>query len=168
MRQQQSGNARFIAPSPFEATPVTDTLAYLEGVWRLDRTVLDRATGHRGTFHGAVTFTPLGDGTLHAAERGTLTWEGVPRHAERTLLYRPGFTAGTAAVHFADGRFFHDLDLRRGEFTAEHFCGADTYAGSYTVFGRNGWNVSWAVRGPAKDLLISSDHVRADRPLSDN
>ncbi|WP_063760713.1 DUF6314 family protein [Streptomyces aureocirculatus] len=122
-----------------------------------------------GRFSGTTRFTPL-DGTgprptaapaglLHH-ESGTFTWHGVARPAERTLRFLPGEGPGTAAVHFADGRFFHDLDLRSGRHTADHPCARDLYRGAFEVYDADRWRTRWRVAGPAKDLLLTTDYTR--------
>ncbi|MCI3929462.1 DUF6314 family protein [Streptomyces sp. AN091965] len=149
--------------------PVPDALAHLAGEWRVERTVRDFAAGAdgpvEGRFSGTTRFTPLtgaaarGGGLLHH-ESGTFTWRGTPRPAERTLRFLPGEPAGTVLVHFADGRFFHGLDLRTGRHTADHPCAADLYRGDFTVADADSWRTCWRVRGPAKDLLLTTDYAR--------
>lgn len=163
--------------APAHAVP--DALAYLAGGWRVERTVRDFAVAAvggagepvesvEGWFEGTTLFTPLADaepgsgpaaGLLHH-ESGTFTWHGVARPAERTLRFLPGTPAGTAVVRFADGRFFHDLDLRSGRHTTDHPCAADLYRGEFEVFDASRWRTRWRVAGPAKDLLLTTDYTR--------
>ncbi|MGA4843057.1 DUF6314 family protein [Streptomyces sp. G45] len=146
---------------------VPDVLAYLCGTWRVERTVGDFAAGRgvplEGRFTGVTRFTALpgadGGGLLHH-ESGTFTWRGVARPAERTLRFLPGGAPGTAVVRFADGRPFHDLDLRTGRHTADHPCAADLYRGEFTVAAEDRWGTRWRVRGPAKDLLLTTQYTR--------
>ncbi|MVO90200.1 hypothetical protein GPA10_36975 [Streptomyces sp. p1417] len=161
---------------PVHAVP--DVLAFLLGDWRVERTVRDFAGAAaggaaagpvEGHFSGTTRFTPLdgtgpvrdaaGAGLLHH-ESGTFTWHGVARPAERTLRFLPGGRAGTVAVHFADGRFFHDLDLRSGRHTADHPCARDLYRGTFEVYDADHWRTRWRVAGPAKDLLLTTDCTR--------
>ncbi|MCX3062498.1 DUF6314 family protein [Streptomyces beihaiensis] len=150
-----------------ELWPVSDVLAYLRGSWQVERTVRDLADDLTGTFCGAADFTAdvtadaagPGGSLLHR-ESGTFTWRGTARPAERTLRWLPGEAPGTAEAHFADGRFFHGLDLRTGHDVADHPCAADLYRGEFTVYGADRWRVVWRVRGPAKDLLLTTDHRR--------
>ncbi|WP_190139061.1 DUF6314 family protein [Streptomyces longispororuber] len=147
-----------------------DVLAYLAGSWRVERTVRDFAAGAQGgpggpvegRFRGTTRFTPSDGGGLLHRESGSFTWRGVTRPAERTLLFLPGEPAGTAVVRFADGRFFHGLDLRSGRHTADHPCAADLYRGDFVVDGEDAWRTRWRVRGPAKDLLLTTAYVRTD------
>ncbi|MCP9993349.1 MULTISPECIES: DUF6314 family protein [Streptomyces] len=146
-----------------EFWPVPDALAYLAGRWRAERTVRDLASGDEGRFIGTVGFGPLEDGGLLYQESGDFTWRGVTRPAGRTLRFLPG-PDGTADVRFADGRFFHGLDLRSGRHLADHPCSADLYRGEFTVRDAGHWRAVWRVRGPAKDLELVTDHARVVRP----
>ncbi|MFE2299818.1 DUF6314 family protein [Streptomyces sp. NPDC059445] len=144
-----------------EFWPVEDVLAYLAGSWRVERTVRDLASDAEGRFTGTTVFEPLGDdgGLLHR-ESGTFVWQGVARPAERTLRFLPGRTPGTALVRFSDGRPFHDLDLTGGRYVADHPCAADLYRGEFSVRDENHWRSVWRVRGPAKDLVLSTGYTR--------
>ncbi|MFF0162757.1 DUF6314 family protein [Streptomyces sp. NPDC005263] len=143
-----------------EFWPVPDLLAYLAGSWRVERSVRDLAGGDEGHFGGTTTFGRLDDGGLLHQERGTFTWRGVPRPAERTLLFLPGGSPGAVDVRFADGRPFHDLDLTAGRHVADHPCSADLYRGEFTVRDQDHWRTVWRVRGPAKDLVLTTDYAR--------
>ncbi|MFG2308217.1 DUF6314 family protein [Streptomyces sp. NPDC048566] len=172
-----------------EHWPVPDTLAYLAGEWRVRRTVLDLASEAAGRFTGTTRFGPLdgdgppapdagaraagdggpdgpgagpprtGAGLLHH-ESGTFVWQGVARPAERTLRFLPGGAPGAALVRFSDGRPFHDLDLATGRYVADHPCSADLYRGEFTVRDADHWRTVWRVRGPAKDLVLTTDYTR--------
>ncbi|MEU1515757.1 DUF6314 family protein [Streptomyces sp. NPDC005811] len=140
--------------------PVPDVLAHLAGRWRVERVVRDPTSGDGGRFRGTTLFSPLDGGGLLHEESGTFTWQGVDRPAERTLRFLPGLVPGTADVRFADGRPFHDLDLRTGRHTAGHPCAADLYRGEFTVRDADHWRTVWRVGGPAKDLLLTTDYAR--------
>ncbi|MFI7343327.1 DUF6314 family protein [Streptomyces sp. NPDC050085] len=144
-----------------ELWPVSDVLAFLTGSWRVDRTVRDLAADATGTFTGTTAFTPREDGGLLHVESGTFTWHKVTRPAERTLHYLPGEEPGTAEVRFADGRFFHGLDLRTGRHIADHPCSADLYRGEFEVADAGRWRTVWRVKGPAKDLVLTTEYRRA-------
>jgi hypothetical protein len=143
-----------------EFWPVPDVLTYLAGSWRVERSVRDLASGAAGEFSGTTVFGPLEGGGLLHHESGTFTWQGVPRPAERTLRFLPGAGRGTADVRFADGRPFHDLDLTSGRYTADHPCSADLYRGEFSVLDEDHWRTVWRVRGPAKDLVLTTDYAR--------
>ncbi|MYU24530.1 DUF6314 family protein [Streptomyces sp. SID8352] len=140
--------------------PVPDVLAYLTGRWHTGRTVRDLAGDVTGRFEGTTVFRAAADGELLCRESGTLTWRGATRPAGRTLRYAAGGAPGTAEVRFADGRPFHTLDLGTGHHVAEHPCAADHYRGEFTVRDRDHWHLVWRVRGPAKDLLLSTGYTR--------
>ncbi|MFI2509772.1 DUF6314 family protein [Streptomyces sp. NPDC018972] len=142
-----------------EFWPVPDVLGYLSGRWRAERTVRDLASGEEGRFEGTVVFGPLEGGGLLQSESGDFTWRGVTRPAERTLRFLPG-PGGTADVRFADGRPFHDLDLSAGRYVADHPCSADLYRGEFTVRDADHWRSLWRVRGPAKDLELTTGYAR--------
>ncbi|MET9439651.1 DUF6314 family protein [Streptomyces sp. NPDC006610] len=147
-----------------EFWPVVDVLGYLAGRWRVERDVRDLASGDAGRFDGTTEFGHLvepGDGLLHR-ESGVFVWRGVARPAERTLRFLPGPAPGTADVRFADGRPFHDLDLASGRHVADHPCAADLYRGEFTVRDADRWRSVWRVRGPAKDLVLTTGYTRVD------
>ncbi|MEU6441865.1 DUF6314 family protein [Streptomyces sp. NPDC047046] len=149
------------ATAPAPTVPVPDLLAFLAGRWRVTRAAEDRHTGTRGHFTGTADFTALPGGGLRHHEEGTFTWDGVARPAYRTLRWLPGpGGAGSARVTFDDGRFFHDLDLRTGHAIADHPCALDLYQGEFTVSGPDLWSVVWRVAGPAKDLVLRTEHTR--------
>ncbi|MFJ5520240.1 DUF6314 family protein [Streptomyces griseoluteus] len=142
-----------------ECRPVADTLGFLAGRWRVTRTVRDLAGAEEGYFTGHTGFSPLDGGLLHK-EAGEFTWQGVTRPATRTLRFMAGAEPGTADVRFADGRPFHDLDLRSGRYVAGHPCAADYYRGEFTVTDADHWRSVWRVGGPRKDLVLTTDYVR--------
>ncbi|WP_280891561.1 DUF6314 family protein [Streptomyces sp. LBL] len=146
-----------------EFWPVPDVLRYLAGSWRVERSARDLASGGAGEFTGTTRFGPLdgGGGLLHR-ESGTFVWQGVPRPAERTLCFLSGSSPARADVRFADGRPFHDLDLTTGHHVADHPCSADLYRGEFTVLSADHWRTVWRVRGPAKDLALTTDYARED------
>jgi hypothetical protein len=145
--------------------PVPDVLTYLAGAWRVERTVQDLAADSDGHFTGRTVFEPLDGGGLLHHESGTFTWQGVARPAERTLRFLPSGPGGdgapgTSLVHFADGRYFHGLDLRSGHHMADHPCSADLYRGEFEACGPDSWRSIWRVEGPAKTLLLTTGYVR--------
>lgn len=125
------------------------------------RSVRDLASGDAGEFTGTTGFGPLDGGGLLHRESGTFVWQGVPRPSERTLRFLPGAAPGTANVRFGDGRPFHGLDLTRDRWAADHPCSADLYRGEFTAYDTDRWHTVWRVRGPAKDLLLTTDYTRS-------
>ncbi|MER6345432.1 DUF6314 family protein [Streptomyces sp. NPDC001595] len=145
-----------------EFWPVPQVLVFLAGSWRVRRTVRDLASGDDGRFEGTTVFGPLDGGGLLHRESGEFVWRGVARPAERTLRFLPGPSGpATAEVRFADGRPFHDLDLSTGHWVVDHPCSADLYRGEFTVRDADRWRTVWRVRGPAKDLVLTTDYARA-------
>ncbi|WP_405746272.1 DUF6314 family protein [Streptomyces sp. NBC_01525] len=140
--------------------PVPDVVAYLTGRWSIERRVLDVRAGAEGSFRGIAEFRPEGaDGALLHVEEGELTWADAVHPAGRTLWLRPR-PDGTAAVEFADGRPFHDLDLRTGRWHTVHPCAADRYDGTFTVTGADTWELEWRIDGPAKEAVLHSVYRR--------
>jgi hypothetical protein len=135
---------------PRATIPVPDTLAFLRGWWRLERRLNDHRSGVCGTFTGDAEFAAMDDRmVLRYEERGLLRSGGHTAPARRALLFR-ALPDGTADVRFADGREFHVLDLRSGQWTARHRCGADEYVVSYLVRAPGWLEERWHVTGPSK------------------
>lgn len=160
-RQDTTAGGEGTVPPGGRLHPVADTLGYLAGRWRVERTVYDLSQDRTGTFSGTACFTRReqpATGLLHA-ERGEFTWGGVARPASREHLFEPAGD-GAAFVRFADGRPFHLLDLRGGHCLADHPCAEDVYRGEFSVLTADRWRVVWTVRGPAKDLRLVTVHHR--------
>jgi hypothetical protein len=141
--------------------PTVDDLAgFLRGSWLIDRDI--RACGRTtvGRFTGIGTFAvdAAVPGLLRYQEQGTLQLGTYEAPASRRLGYH--VAGGRAEVVFADGRPFHDLDLRAGSHAAEHACGADLYRGRFEVVSAHSWCHEWAVTGPRKDHLIRTTFDR--------
>src|SRR5204863_292604 len=142
------------------AYPVPDAAAYLTGRWSVQRELSDVCAGLAGTFCGTAVFRHPAAATADSAdagadcllhiEEGELRWNGATAPASRTLRLLP-HPDGTARVTFADGRPFHDLDLRTGHWSAHHPCSADRYEGEFTAISDDEWHLRWQVTGPAKN-----------------
>ncbi|MEV5238389.1 DUF6314 family protein [Streptomyces cinnamoneus] len=143
---------------------MSDVAAYLAGEWTVERALVDLASGTSGIFRGTAVFRASEDGRLLHTEDGELCWDGTTGRAGRTLALLPG-ADGTCDVTFADGRFFHDLDLRTGSWTVSHPCAADRYEGTFAAVSHDEWLVQWRTTGPSKDHLQRSVYRRA-RPAS--
>jgi hypothetical protein len=129
---------------------VPDTLAFLRGRWRLERRLDDHRAGVCGTFSGHAEFAATDNpAMLRYAERGELRFGGHTGPASRALLLRE-LPDGGADVRFPDGREFYVLDLRSGQWTARHACGADEYVVSYQVRAAAWLEECWHVTGPRK------------------
>jgi hypothetical protein len=142
--------------------PVPDTLAFLRGRWRLERRLDDQRSGVCGTFSGEAEFSATDDpAVLRYEENGELRFGGHTGPARRVLLLR-SLADGAADVRFADGRAFYVLDLRSGQWTARHGCGADTYVVSYLVLAPGLLEERWHVTGPRKSYDTLTTLRRVD------
>lgn len=146
-----------------------DLRDYLLGNWQIDRTLLDRATGSRGTFTGVVSFTDTDDGGLRLREDGTVQWTpaggaAFAGPASREYLLRPAATPDTMDVFFPDGRPFHRIGFGGQDHRDTHWCDPDTYRVDYTRLGPDEFHYRWDVTGPAKNLLLDSVLRRAANP----
>jgi hypothetical protein len=144
--------------------PVPDLRAYLLGVWAVERELLDRASGARGSFSGTVAFEAADDGGLRQCERGTVRWGSHEGPAGREYLWRPGPGPGAMEVFFPDGRPFHAVDLTGSAGDGAHWCSPDDYRVRYEAVGPEELRYTWDVRGPAKDLLLTSVLRRLPTP----
>ena len=135
---------------------------YLKGSWSILRLIEDRRLGLEGTLLGKASFGEHDQG-LHYREAGRMRLGAYSGRANQTYLYRfPG--DGLIEVHFADGRFFHALDLTGGVAEAEHLCARDRYRTRVELLTRSRWKSRWRVRGPAKDLLLTTWYLRFAEP----
>lgn len=165
---------------------LSDTLAFVRGGWRIERVLVDHRSGTNGTFTGSA----LLDGASHEEprstheelpstheeprstgaelryfEHGELRFGGHTGSATRSLAYQ-GLPDGTVQVRFADGRPFYLLDLRSGQWRAEHLCGEDRYEVTHLVLAADLMEERWRVLGPDKDYQSVSTLARlpADAP----
>ena len=85
---------------------------------------------------------------------------------EVSRAYRYFLTGPTSAtIHFADGTYFHDLDLATGKCRAVHYCDEDVYEGLIVVSGRD-LLVRWSCRGPNKHYVATSRLRRRETSVS--
>lgn len=134
---------------------VADTLAFVRGHWRIERSLTDYRAGPGGSLTGTASFlaAPGEHGGLEYREQGELRLAAYRGQASRSLLWLPG-PGGAADVRFPDGRAFYLADLRAGRWEAEYRCGADLYHVSYEVRGPGLLVECWQARGPAKDYRV--------------
>jgi hypothetical protein len=146
--------------------PTQDLRAYLAGSWTVERTLLDRASGTRGTFTGVVRYTENPDGGLHYREDGTMHWPTHSGPAFREYVLKPGAGPESMEVFFPDGRPFHLMSFSEQGHEDEHWCDPDDYRVNYSYAGPDAFSFTWDVQGPSKDLLLESQLVRinAGRP----
>ncbi|MDQ0729342.1 DUF6314 family protein [Arthrobacter sp. B1I2] len=130
------------------------------GRWRVERDLLDRSDGTRGTFSGVVLFTPMDDGGLALREEGTMRWPAFTGPASREYVLKAAPRPDALDVFFPDGRPFHRMSFTPDASLDSHWCDPDTYRVSYTRQGPDHFSYSWDVTGPRKDLLLVSRLVR--------
>lgn len=157
------------------ASPAFDLRAYLlgpagapdgtvgpgrPGRWTVERDLLDRAAGTRGTFSGVVLFTPTPDAGLDLREEGTMRWPTFTGPATRDYMLRPSGRPDALDVFFPDGRPFHRMSFAPEANLDNHWCDPDTYRVAYTFEGPHRFSYRWDVAGPHKDLLLTSHLTR--------
>jgi hypothetical protein len=130
------------------------------GQWTVQRDLLDRAEGTRGTFSGVVHFVPADDGGLAFREEGTMRWPSFTGPASREYLLRTTTSPDALDVFFPDGRPFHRMSFAPESNLDNHWCDPDTYLVTYVYEGGDGFSYTWDVQGPRKDLLLTSHLVR--------
>jgi hypothetical protein len=123
----------------------------LIGTWSLHRSVLDRRAGTSGVVTGVTALRASGPDLVEWTESGTMTFAGRSTPVSRTLLVRR-VPDDRWAVHFADGRPFHDWVWGA---TVVHQCAPDEYTG-VLAGDTERWTVRWETRGPAKDHRLDS------------
>lgn len=130
------------------------------GDWQLERQIVDALTGQVSRFSGRATFTAAASHVRYH-EVGTLQLAGggAAMHAERS--YRWLFGPDDVTVQFADGAPFHSFPLQGEAKGTAHLCGADLYQVTYSFADWPGWRAVWAVAGPRKDYVSTSQYARA-------
>ena len=137
---------------------ILDLKAFLQGTWRLSRTIEDRRAGQRGRLDGQAVFAPQGEGLVYR-ERGLLRLGAFEDPAER--VYRYGFSRPQRAeVAFEDGSPFHSLELSESGWWVEHRCRNDLYRGLFRLAAPGAWEAVWLVTGPRKDHRLVTRYNR--------
>lgn len=144
--------------------PVPDTDAGNTGRWTVQRELLDRAEGTRGTFSGVVHFVPMDDGGLALREQGTMRWPSFTGPASREYLLRTTGRPDALDVFFPDGRPFHRMSFTPESNLDRHWCAPDTYRVAYSFEDGDRFSYTWDVQGPRKDLLLTSRLTRTQGP----
>jgi Family of unknown function (DUF6314) len=130
------------------------------GRWTIQRELLDRSDGTRGTFSGVVRFVSADDGGLALREEGTMRWPTFTGPASREYLLNVTDRLDALDVFFPDGRPFHTMSFTPQANLDQHWCDPDTYRVAYTYEDPDRFSYSWDVTGPRKDLLLTSRLVR--------
>jgi hypothetical protein len=141
--------------------PIADLFLFLTGRWRVERRVDAVGDGLGAEFSGVVAFHRSAAETLVCIERGDLAIGNRLLEARRALIYRR-VAAPSAHVYFADGSFFHALDLSTGVHHVRHRCGADSYSGHFVALSWSTLLVDWDVTGPAKSYTSRTLLTRFD------
>jgi hypothetical protein len=139
--------------------PATDAVPGT-GLWSIERDLLDRADGTRGTFTGVVRFDSADDDGLVLREEGTMRWPAFTGPATREYLLKATFRPDALDVFFPDGRPFHTMSFTPESNLDQHWCDPDTYRVAYTYGDANNFSYRWDVTGPEKDLLLTSRLAR--------
>ena len=123
-----------------------------EGAWRFTRRIT-HADGRVAEVAGRAVWWPEGAGLAYH-ETGEMRMPGhPPMQVERRY-----FWGADMAVHFADGRFFHNVPPEGG--ATAHWCDPDQYDGRYEFSDWPRFRVSWRVRGPNKDYHMTTEYRR--------
>ncbi|MFP5367236.1 MAG: DUF6314 family protein [Actinomycetes bacterium] len=142
--------------------PGAARLAAGAGQWTVHRDLLDRTEGTRGTFSGVVHFVPTDDGGLDLHEEGTMRWPTFTGPASREYLLKTTDRPDALDVFFPDGRPFHRMSFTPAADSDSHWCDPDTYRVAYAFGDQDRFSYTWDVRGPRKDLLLTSRLVRLE------
>ena len=147
------------------AFAVSDLFPYLEGNWKLSRTINDLRQNMPGAVVGNVKMARrtdiAGNDALTYREEGVLRFGNYEENVFR--FYDFSFPAPhKAIVHFEDGKVFHELDLSSGYWQAEHLCGEDTYRGRFRIESRDVWMSNWYISGPNKEMILDNRFQRLD------
>ncbi len=150
----QPSDAAALAFGPLQ---LSDTLTFLLGAWRLDRTIVDHRAGSSGSFVGEASLVDGrgagGSGPperAHYEEAGELRIGAYRGPARRSLAY-VRLDNGSVLLCFGDGRPFIDLDLSTGACQRVHDCGEDRYEIEVSVRSGDVIEERWRVQGPRKD-----------------
>jgi hypothetical protein len=132
-----------------------DTLGFLLGAWRLERSITDHRSGMAGSFSGEAILAAADAGAqlperAHYEESGELQF-GAHRSSARRTLDFVRLSGGCVLLCFADGRPFIEVDLSEGACRRTHDCGQDIYEIEMDVISEDLVQERWRVRGPAKD-----------------
>ena len=146
------------ATHPFH---IADLATFLEGRWHLVRWVQPAGDAPAGHFHGGATFSAREPTVLDYFEQGELTIGGRVLEARRQLVYRL-LTPSSAEVRFANGAYFHALNLSSGSARASHRCASDFYFGRFLVVSKDVLVVCWRVIGREKSFASTARCTRLE------
>jgi hypothetical protein len=135
---------------------------FLAGDWIIKRRIRVRRTATRGSLEGRASVSRDGH---HFSEQGLLRLDR--REAVASQRYAFTFHGPVVRVHFRDGSFFHEFELRASGYTAIYHCGPDQYVARYRVLDPDVWSLTWCVRGPRKDYDMRTLYRRVSSARAD-
>jgi hypothetical protein len=145
-----------------------ETLDFLLGRWRVERTVTDHRRGDQGHFRGTAAFTRAEDSSstgerVRFDEVGDYSIGDYHGEARRSLEYVASADS-SVAITFVDGHHFIELNLASGESSDEHLCNLDRYEITTVVKSRDLVEERWRVEGPEKDYdaVMSLERVTGE------
>jgi hypothetical protein len=137
---------------------------FLTSDWIMTRRIRFRRTANRGFLEGRASVSRDGH-RLSLIEQGLLRLDG--REAMASQRYALTFDGPMVRVHFRDGSFFHEFELRTSGYTAIYHCDPDQYVGRYRVLDPDIWSLTWCVRGPRKDYDMRTLYRRVSGSFAD-
>ncbi|PTX49768.1 DUF6314 family protein [Allosediminivita pacifica] len=126
------------------------TLEDFLGDWDLHREI-HHDDGTRARFEGLARWRREGQGAI-CDERGELILPQGRFVSEKRTVWTTDL-----AVHFADGRFFHQVPPEGG--AAGHWCDPDQYDFTYDFGDWPRWSVTCHVAGPRKAYRMTSHYA---------
>jgi hypothetical protein len=145
------------------AMPVSDLYVFLKGNWQVSKTINDLRLNKPGVMRGTVNITRKNgqqtNPSLAYREEGELQFGDYREKVHRAYDFKFP-EVHRARVLFADGRFFHELDLSSGYCEVEHLCDPDIYHGRFQVVSNDLWLSKWNVFGPSKDFILDNLYQR--------
>jgi hypothetical protein len=138
---------------------------FLKGSWTFTRFFQSYQISNEPstlTYQGNAQFKPIDDVTLSYEEMGSMMVNTEPV-LDVYQIRRYEFNAEKefdASIHYEDGRLIHRLDLERGYWCFDHYCGDDVYQGTYHLLDNRSFEVTWVVLGPRKKYTLQSIYKR--------
>ena len=127
---------------------------FLHGNWDFVRQIDDKYGASSGEMKGHAEISPEGDHYLYQ-EEGTLETTAYQGSFHRSYIYK--FDGeDVVKLYFLDGKFFHDLILKKEGWDVEHVCGEDRYVGHFEQIDDNSWRARWEISGPRKDVILNT------------
>ena len=138
---------------------------FFEGAWVFSRFCHSHQISKEPytlVYQGKAQFNPIDEVTL-SYEELSATSDNKESPLDAYQIRRYEFNAEKefeASVSYEDGRLIHQLDLVRGYWCFNHYCGDDVYQGTYRVLNDISFEVTWIVLGPRKKYTLYSLYKR--------